>query len=146
MHLPPPPLLCTRFHVFTAPWPHSGSLASRKVRSPPSQRGCRVTPIYCASAATCPIKAGDDAEDPKGKRKGKDSAYRAVTRPPNPRRHVTAAPVLTALSLERRLAPVPRCPIPALPASAGWDHEVIQDSGGGESPSKGKVKKGGAKQ
>ena len=94
-----------------------------------------------------PNKSWWRREDPKGKRKGKDSAHREVTRPPNPpRHHVTAALVLAALRCERRLAPVPRCPIPGLPASAGWDHEVIRDSGRGESPSKAKVKKGGTKQ
>lgn len=81
----PVPLLCARFHVFTGLGPRSGSLVSRKsvvpafVVWPPG-----VTPIYCASAATCPVKAGDDTAGPRGEGKGRAPRTGEVTRPPSP--------------------------------------------------------------
>ena len=77
----PPPLLWTRFHVFTALAPRSwGSLVFHKVRSLPSQPDCPDSILFTAHVPlTC------------GKGQGRSRADK-------PRPHVTAACSLSGLN------------------------------------------------
>lgn len=139
----PLPLLCTRFHVFTALGPRSGSLVSRKSVVPAFVVWpAGVTPIYCASAATCPVKAGDDTAGPRGE--GKGAADQGGHAPAKPRPHVTAAPV-----------PARPHPPPGAEAGAqsmrcqpgpGGDEGAVPGSGRETSPSKAKEKQGGGRE